>query len=293
MVEDIDTIKVLDLKQFSDSDSDFYVNSLSEHLRTSHRHINKPHKHDFYATVLFTRGTGKHEIDFTVYDVVRGSIFFLKPGQTHHWTLSDDSDGLIFFHSKEYYETQYLHSTLRDFAFFSSLLNIANAVLNEDEIRRFEDLVQKMWRVNLGVLIKKQSLIVSLLTQLYIELEQYISPAVDSNVTIGGNYYGRFLEFENLLENNFHTIKSVAGFAEKMNVTPKHLNRITKLILNKTTSQLISDRVVLEAKRLMLYSKENLKQIADKLGYDDYAHFSKLFKSKTGMTPGEFKKRYV
>lgn len=67
------------------------------HLKSSHKHIEKPHRHDFYVTVLFTHGSGVHEIDFQSYDVQPGSLFFLSPGQIHSWELSDDTEGYIFF----------------------------------------------------------------------------------------------------------------------------------------------------------------------------------------------------
>ena len=87
-------LNVLPIGLFKDGKDDgLYVNSLSLHLQTSHRHIDKPHKHDFFALILFTRGSGVHEIEFTRYEVSRGSLFFLKPGQTHNWTLSADAEG--------------------------------------------------------------------------------------------------------------------------------------------------------------------------------------------------------
>uniref|UniRef100_A0AAU6WTM4 AraC family ligand binding domain-containing protein n=1 Tax=Chryseobacterium endophyticum TaxID=1854762 RepID=A0AAU6WTM4_9FLAO len=76
--------------------SDFYFNRMREHLVLGHRHIEKPHRHDFYATILFTGGSGVHEIDFHQYEVSPGSLFFMSPGQVHSWELSDDIDGYIF-----------------------------------------------------------------------------------------------------------------------------------------------------------------------------------------------------
>ena len=76
--------------------SDFYFNTLKEHLLKSHKHTEKPHRHDFYACKIFTKGNGIHEIDFQKYDVSAGSLFFMSPGQVHSWQLSEDTDGFIF-----------------------------------------------------------------------------------------------------------------------------------------------------------------------------------------------------
>ena len=80
----------IDLFQSGKNTSDFYFNTMKDHLVSSHKHIEKPHRHDFYVTVLFTKGKGIHEIDFQKYEVSEGSIFFLSPGQVHSWELSED-----------------------------------------------------------------------------------------------------------------------------------------------------------------------------------------------------------
>ena len=77
-----------------------------------------------------------------------------------------------------------------------------------------------------------------------------------------------------------------------MNITPKHLNRITQNIIGKTTSEVILDRILLEAKRVILHTGKSFSEIAIGLGYEDYAYFSRLFKQKTGLTPSQFLKTY-
>ena len=95
-------------------------------------------------------------------------------------------------------------------------------------------------------------------------------------------------QLEDLIEKNFRTIKSVRSFARLMFVSEKHLNRMVKTSLNKTTSDLISERIILEAKRELAFSKKNVSEIIDELGYDDSAYFFRFFKKKTSFTPSEF-----
>ena len=73
-----------------------------------------------------------------------------------------------------------------------------------------------------------------------------------------------------------------------MSITLKHLNRISKNILNITITELITRRVILESKRIMVDKNKNIAQIADELGYSNYSYFSKLFKKNVGITPTEF-----
>ena len=91
------TTPVLDIDQFNNSKvlNDVYVNSFSQHISLNRDLINKPHSHNFYLCVLFTEGTGTHEIDFNSYAIHPGKVFFLKPGQTHFWKFEKET-GFFF-----------------------------------------------------------------------------------------------------------------------------------------------------------------------------------------------------
>src|SRR5690349_18695422 len=95
------TFPTLSIHQFDEHGTEYelYVNTFSEHLQKHHAHILLPHKHDFYLSVLFTKGAGFHEIDFRRFEVQRGSVFFLHPGQTHYWEFTEPTEGIVFFHS--------------------------------------------------------------------------------------------------------------------------------------------------------------------------------------------------
>ena len=77
-----------------------------------------------------------------------------------------------------------------------------------------------------------------------------------------------------------------------MNLSEKHLNRISKECLNKTTSALIAERITLEAKRLLIHSKYTVTEVASELGYDDTSYFSRFFKKNCGETPIQFLSKY-
>jgi AraC-like DNA-binding protein len=94
---------------------------------------------------------------------------------------------------------------------------------------------------------------------------------------------------EVLLENNFKTEKAPFFYASQLAITLKHLNRICNEMLQKTTTEVILARIILEAKRMLMDKKFTVNEIATELGFDDYSYFTRLFKKHTGMTPTDFR----
>lgn len=287
-------LPVLDISHFlfAGKKEDFYSNKLSKHLTEHHHDIDKPHKHNSYLVVLFTKGTGVHEVDFNSYKVKPGSVFLLNPGQTHHWELSNDVEGYIFLHSKNYYDQPYSHNTIDSFPFFYSTQNTPCIYLTPQQELKIRQLFAEMLdEYNSGAILKHRK-ICSLMDILYIELSRLYIGKNYHRVVNSSNYSMKLKQLEQLINNNFLEIKSPAQYAALMNISPKHLNRISQTLVNKSTSELITDRVILEAKRMLLHSENTVAEIAELLGYRDYSYFSRLFKKACGETPSEFGKRY-
>jgi len=290
-MSEIQLIKINDFKD-KEVDDQFYANTIPNHLLKHHSRIEKPHRHNFYAVFLFTKGYGVHEIDFHKYDVKPGSVFFLYPGQTHGWELSEDVDGFLFFHTEEFYELAYATNSIKDFPFFESNHTEKCFYLNEHQKDTIEVVFENLYKETLMNQWKKKQLILSYLTQLYIQLNRDIENENAHAFLDLRHYQSIFSKFEKVVDKHFHIIKSASKYAEILNISQKHLNRVVKSITGKTTTDIITERVVLEAKRQLIYSDLSLSEIALKLGYDDAAYFSRIFKKNAHITASEFREEY-
>ncbi|MCI2228735.1 helix-turn-helix transcriptional regulator [Polaribacter sp. MSW13] len=288
-------IPVLKIDQFQESESlnDLYINSFSNHIELNKKLIDKPHSHNFYLCVLFTEGFGKHEIDFNSYQVNPGKVFFLKPGQTHSWQFDTKPEGFIFFHSQEFYEITFLDHTLHSFPFYYSNQNppfLELSPLKMDVLKpKFEEVFAEYQQQNLLRELK----IINLINSIYIDLARAYTSNVNLEKLVSPSYSMILEKLEHLIHQYFYKEKLPKFYSDQLNITTKHLNRVVKKTLNKTTSQLISERIILESKRLIIHSGNNLAAIADTLQFSDYAYFSRFFKSKTGCTPMDFRKKYT
>ncbi len=288
------TIPILNIEQFELKEplTGFYSNNLNEHLKKNELIINKPHRHDFFLCVIFTKGSGIHEIDFDKYPITKGSVFFLKPGQTHSWEFNSTTEGYIFFHNLDFYEFYFSNRKITQFPFFYSYKNPPYITLTLDEIHiivsRFKE-INKVYHQNIPY--KKQKL-ACLINLVYIDLTFYYSNFRPLKNVLSPTYLQTLGILEITIEEFYKIEKSSSFYANKLSITVKHLNRIAKATLNKTTTTLITDRVLLEAKRLIIHSNNTLSEISEILGYNDYAYFSRVFKLKTNKTPLQFKKSY-
>ncbi len=279
--------------QFPENIANFYANDFVSHLEDHHKAITRPHKHDFYLVVLFTKGSGTHEIDFNSYPIHAGSLFMLRPGQTHNWTLSEDIEGYFFFHNKEYYNLVFASKQIDQLPFYYSNQNSPFLTLTNEDLPSIEALFSDILFEYQNQEKLKNLRLHSLVDLLYVDISRIYLSTSDSETVVTGSYSQKLHKLESLIEQNYINEKHPSKYAEWMFMSSKHLNRIVKTLLGKTTSILIAERVVLEAKRMLIHSEKSIDQIAESLGYDDPSYFSRFFKKKCGETPKQFAKRYL
>ncbi|MGZ9734298.1 AraC family transcriptional regulator [Flavobacterium sp. GNP002] len=265
--------------------SDLYINTFKNHL-IDHSFVEEPHRHSSYVLVFFTKGSGTHEVDFDVFSIQPGSMFFLQPGQMHHWNLSDDVEGFVIFYSQEMYNLYFGQKTIADYPFYSSVDNKPEMVFEVSELKAILPYFESLIVETQSNQLLKQDKIMNLLDIIHIEIARKYG---ETHLHEAHSYNVKIKNFEVLLGNNFKTEKAPFFYASQLNITLKHLNRICNEMLQKTTTEVITARIILEAKRMLMDKKFTVNEIATELGFDDYSYFTRLFKKHTGMTPTNFR----
>ncbi|MET0759372.1 MAG: AraC family transcriptional regulator [Flavobacterium sp.] len=265
--------------------NELYVNTFKNHL-TAHSFIEDPHRHNFYVLVLFTKGTGVHEIDFDTFEINAGSLFIIQPGQIHNWKLSADIEGYIIFYSQVIYNLYFGSKKIEEYPFYQSVKNKPEIQLNEIELYKIRPYFDLMIDENQSNNLKKEDKLLNLLDIIHIEISRKYLSENDHAIH---TYNYKISQFEKLLEQHFKSEKSPSFYASKMNITLKHLNRICKNLLNETATEMITKRIILEAKRMLIDKNKTVSETADELGYINYSYFSKLFKKYSGLTPTDFR----
>ena len=93
-----------------------------------------------------------------------------------------------------------------------------------------------------------------------------------------------------MVDENYMKGLAVSEYARSMHISTRSLSDLTNHLLNKTPSQMIMERIILEAQRLLLHSNLNVSQIGYRLGFDDPSYFVKYSKKHTAISPMDFRK---
>nr|WP_293839409.1 helix-turn-helix domain-containing protein [uncultured Arsenicibacter sp.] len=261
----------------------FYMTRL-EKLVQEFKGIDKPHSHTFYLVMWISEGSGTHTIDFRTYDIAPFQLYFLTPGQVHSWELSPDTKGYNLFFDASFFRTRF-GNRLYQYPFYHShqhepLIDAAGqqAFLRDLYTYAYREYEQQLPN-RADVFLSYIHILLETANRLY--SERWIGP--DTHL------YDRVRQYEELLEDQFLTVRDVQTYAEQMSLSPNYLNQICKKVVGKTASQLLYERVLIEAQRLLTHTSRSVKEIGYQLGFEDPSYFVRFFRRQAGQTPAEFR----
>lgn len=246
------------------------------------------HKHDFYFILAVETGQGMHEIDFVRYEVHHNSLFILRPGQVHQLELSAGCTGYLLEFDTSFYQPKNPKEEQRwKKATGKNYCEIAES--------RFKKLLSYLSIIFTEYASKQEGYYEAIKACFDLFLIEYArqSPS-PAQVPSGANIYTqeRFEELLRLLETKITTVRSVSQYAGLLNLSVYQLNAITRASVGKTTADLINEQIILEAKRYLLATPSQIKDIAWHLGYEDTSYFIRFFKKHTGQSPDAFRKNF-
>ena len=252
-----------------------------------HPNLHLPHRHSFYHIVFFTDGSGYHTIDFERFDVKAGQIYFMIPGQVHSWNFKGRVDGFVINFSDDLFRSFLSNNVyLQKYPFFRGIARDSVCQLPEDvEAKRlFEKMIREIKKDDdIAVDFIRACLIELFITVFRTSPETPSSRAPQQNQVILSN-------FGKLVDTYYAEKRLPKDYAAMLYITPNHLNALCKDLLGKQAGEIIRDRILLEAKRLLINAGMSISEIALQLRFSDNSHFTKFFKKCTHITPEEFRK---
>jgi len=285
-------IEIVSLPAYTQSDNNFVASSLCELKESFFATNGKPHRHDFYTIYWIKQGHIEPTIDAVTYEVNQNTLYFLAPGQVHTMTFSEKVEGYMIAFQDAFMCLKDQAASLMGInssLFFNNQFSTVITLQPEQE-RDFEMLVQLMKK---EVKDQEPGFDTALhgLLRYFLVLASRIkgSSMIATPDQHASHNSSLFLQFKNLIEEKYTTLKNVSDYAGLMHVKPVLLNEISKQQSGITAGEHIRNRVILEAQRYLYNTDLSAKEIAYRLGFEDPHYFSRFFKKYTGQTPSEFK----
>lgn len=246
------------------------------------------HRHNYYELLFFDQGNGSHMIDFETHRLQSTSLHFVSPGQVHTLNREKGVKGYVVNFTKEFFLLHGGHiSVLNDFPAFNKIvfpiLKTKQSDFNEliSLVKQMNQVLQKDSVIRESVLVAYINLILIKCKALLVETADYKKNNEPTQQLMQ--------RFNALLEENYTEWRKITDYAERLNLSPNHLSAAIKKITGKTAGELIHQRLILEAKRLLLHSDSSAKEISYLLNFSDPPYFTRFFKTNTGYSPENFR----
>lgn len=266
----------------------FQVYDLNAYRKKNSGKAAEPHSHSYYQIIWFFESGGSHTVDFKSFEIQKNTVLFISKDQVHSFDENLEVSGcLIHFN-----ESFFMHSDIDIFLKY----NIFNARNNPSYIidantaeigTSYISLIRK--ELNKRNSFGNEQVIRFLLKSFLISVERVHRTTTKNNIEITNQHELLYYKFKELIEENYMIHSSVSFYAAALYISSKTLSTISKSMVQKTPSQLITERIVLQAKRLLQFTSLQVGEVAFRLGFEDVSYFIKYFKRNMGLSPKAYR----
>ncbi len=251
-----------------------------------------PNRHTFYEILWATGGQGTHFIDFKGYKVEPHTFYFITPGQIHFWNLYTPLEGVFIMFDPDFFHLRHADPNfMYQFDFFNRTDNMAMLKIDHERVSYFNDIVETLYTEFKHPYPGQDTILSGYLQILLMQIQrEYVGCRRESTRTSAAIISN---QFQNLVSDNYQVCQNVDDYAKMLHISTSYLSRTIREHTGLTASQLIRQRMVLSAKRLLVHSSLSIAEIGYELSFTDPSYFTKFFSRETGMTPVSFRRSFT
>lgn len=286
----MDVVKTYHTVNREDANASFGISRMEDIFEKRNGEVDQPHRHDFFTILFVKTGKGQHHIDFNSYQLDENQVYFISPGQVHQLVEHQKSIGYSLVFSEEFLALNQISvSFIEDINLFHDIgasppLDVA--VVASQTLRSYaEQMIAHFQSTS-----KYKFEAIGALLKLFLIQCHTLCSMNDLDLQTqetGGNLVRNF---KKLLHSKYKAWHQTQTYAEALNISPDHLNRVVKSLTGKTPKAHLQSRITTAAKRLLYFTELSNKEIAYELGFSEPANFSAFFKKCTGVSPSSFKR---
>lgn len=255
---------------------------------TGNSHFDHIQRLNYFSVIWVQQGSGKAKVDFSEYAFEKDDMFFFTPYQPFMLEGSKDLEGVVLdFHPNFFCIHKHHQEIACNGVLFNNIYNPPFVKVDEIAKQTFEIVLTQMrFEFQTPALAQYEQLVAYLKIFLITASRLKVAQQPKAKEDYGDKKEPFILQnLKDFIELHFKTKHSASDYADMLNISPKALAKITKTHFNKTITDLISERIVIEAKRELYLTNKSVKEIARDLGYDDEYYFSRFFKNNADVSP--------
>ncbi|WP_299217396.1 response regulator transcription factor [uncultured Aquimarina sp.] len=250
---------------------------------------------DTYSIILLTKGKAKYKIGLTDYEIGDGSLYFQAPQHLRYYNRLSEWDGYVLVFMESFFEDDvYLKNLITNFDGFKITSKVVVPLENE-ALLETERILQLLYDVSYSESTLKFQKAKSLLELLILQSQEHYQKRYNSQKESKQHHIVK--EFERITEQHLYDITqnkverllTISEIAKQININATYLGEVLKKTTGKTPKEILSDRIALEAKSLLYNTDMAINEIAYFLKFQDASNFTKFFKSKTGVSPVNYR----
>lgn len=246
---------------------------------------------NYFSVIWIQKGSGVATVEFSQFQFSDNYMFSFAPYQPFMFDTKEDVEGVIIqFHTDFFCILKHHKEVACNGVLFNNVYDTPFVKIDEASHPTIAMLCDEMEKDIIKNDLALNESVTSYLKLLLINCARLknqqggLSPEQNSDASIV------IQQLKDLIDRDFRQKHSPKDYAEALHISPKALGKMSKSHFNKTLTTLISERIIIEAKRDLYLTNKTIKEIASDLGYEDEFYFSRFFKKNTSVTPSLFRK---
>jgi len=250
-------------------------------------HFDHLQRNNYFSLIWVTKGRGKVKADFAEHQFEKNSLLAFSPYQPYMLCVKEPIEGIaIHFHPDFYCIHFHQKEVSCNGVLFNNVYQPPYTIITDQAAETFNMVIGQMKTEIQNAELAQYELLISYLKIFLITASRLKNEQLEAMKSTPDSKEPYILQnLKDAIELNFKTKHSASHYAEILNISAKALAKLSKNYFSKTLTDLIAERIIIEAKRELYMTNKTVKEIAYELGYDDEHYFSRFFKTNADVSP--------